>query len=533
MGKWLVLSNGTPNTVTLDAFTGEMLATVEAESAVDTRDPKDWRLPAIEMMTDYSFRGMDFRTGNRTIEWVADPTYKSQVNYELKMPAMVISHPPIGPAQQIAPGATFETFRTYVLVYDSEDRERQGLAFRQALRRLAPWSTENPLMMHVRNADTKSFRTAVDQCVETGFEMIIYTFGSGLNMENLKPEYLEKIKADVDYAHGKGIEVGAYSLFSSRSINPENDVINPKTGKPGGAIFGNAPCLGSPWGIQYLATLKKFIEATGLDLLEHDGPYPGDICSSTNHPGHHGELDSQWTQWKQSADFYRWCREQGVYLNQPDFYFLTGGSKTGMGYREVNWSLPRERQIMLGRQNIYDATWTKTPTMGWMFVPLTEYQGGGAAATLEPLKDHLPDYEAHLINNLACGVQACYRGPRLYDTDATRDLVKKWVAWFKQHRAILESDVVHLRRPDGRDIDGMLHVNPALKEKAMAVLWNPLDQEVKRTVNLPLYYSGLQNKAHVRINDGKKATLKLSRDYSIELPVKIPARGFIWVTVEE
>lgn len=188
---------------------------------------------------------------------------------------------------------------------------------------------------------------------------------------------------------------------------------------------------------------------------------------------------------------------------------------------------------MLGRQNIYDATWTKTPTMGWMFVPLTEYQGGGAAATLEPLKDHLPDYEAHLINNLACGVQACYRGPRLYDTDATRDLVKKWVAWFKQHRAILESDVVHLRRPDGRDIDGMLHVNPALKEKAMAVLWNPLDQEVKRTVNLPLYYSGLQNKAHVRINDGKKATLKLSRDYSIELPVKIPARGFIWVTVEE
>jgi hypothetical protein len=41
-----------------------------------------------------------------------------------------------------------------------------------------------------------------------------------------------------------------------------------------------------------------------------------------------------------------------------------------MGYREVNWSLPRDRQIVLGRQNIYDGTWGKTSSMGWMFVPL-------------------------------------------------------------------------------------------------------------------------------------------------------------------
>jgi hypothetical protein len=69
------------------------------------------------------------------------------------------------------------------------------------------------------------------------------------------------------------------------------------------------------------------------------------------------------------------------------------------GYRESNWSLPRERQILLGRQNIYDDTWDKIPSMGWMFVPLVEYQGGGAAATLEPLSKHLDAYETHLANN--------------------------------------------------------------------------------------------------------------------------------------
>ena len=53
-----------------------------------------------------------------------------------------------------------------------------------------------------------------------------------------------------------------------------------------------------------------------------------------------------------------------------------------MGYRETNFSLPRERQILIARQNIYDATYEKTPSMGWMFVPLVEYHGGGAAARL-------------------------------------------------------------------------------------------------------------------------------------------------------
>ena len=124
-------------------------------------------------------------------------------------------------------------------------------------------------------------------------------------------------------------------------------------------------------------------------------------------------------------------RGRGVYLNVPDWYFLTGSTKSAMGYREVNWSLPRERQILLGRQNIFDGTWWKTPSMGWMFVPLTEYQGGGAAATLEPLSEHLDAYAAHLAQNFGAGVQACYRGPRLYDTDETKAVVKKWVDFYK------------------------------------------------------------------------------------------------------
>ncbi len=133
---------------------------------------------------------------------------------------------------------------------------------------------------------------------------------------------------------------------------------------------------------------------------------------------------------------------------------------------------------------------------------MTQYHGGGAAATIEPLDQHRDHYERMLASNLALGVQACYRGPRLYDTDRTKTLVKTWVDWFKQYRDILESDVVHGRRADGRDLDWMLHVNPKLKHKGMLVVFNPLKEPVKKTIRVNLYYTGLTDKVEVRDRDG-------------------------------
>ena len=51
---------------------------------------------------------------------------------------------------------------------------------------------------------------------------------------------------------------------------------------------------------------------------------------------------------------------------------------------------------------------------------------------------------------------------------------ERWVSWFKEYREILEADVIHLRRPDARDWDGLLHVDPDLDRRGLAVLYNPL-----------------------------------------------------------
>jgi hypothetical protein len=217
LGKWITITNNRTNSLRLNSFTGEILAPTEVESAVDERSFRSWRLPALDLLSDYSFHGMDVTTASQTTTWLADPTYTSQVNYELKMPALVVSRPPLGPDLELRPGESFNSFRTYVVVHDSDDRERQGLTLRRVQRVLAPWATENPIMMHVRSADSKIFRVAVDQCAAVGFEMIIYTFGSGLNMENTSEDYIARIKADVDYAHARGIQVGAYSLLASQA----------------------------------------------------------------------------------------------------------------------------------------------------------------------------------------------------------------------------------------------------------------------------------------------------------------------------
>lgn len=527
--KWITLSNGTDKVVRVDKFSSEVLAVVERSSEVDElvegRTP-----PNFHVETDMAFGGMMAAGANRrSYRWLPDPQFHSQVNYEKKTPCLLDIGPDLGPAQDVAPGGTFESFRAWVLPHDSTDRERSGLAMRRMYRVIAPWTTENPLMMHLVSSRGEAVTNAINQCAAVGFEMLIMSFGSGFDMENEKPATLERARNWATYAHSKGIEIGSYSLLASRAVGGGNDVVMPPGEKP---AFGNSPCLESRWGTNYFRRLYEFHRESGFTLLEHDGSYPGDVCASTNHPGHHGLADSRWNQWREISDFYKWCRAQGFYLNVPDHYFLAGSTKTGMGYREVNWSLPREQQVIHTRQNIYDGTWQKLPSMGWMFVPLTEYQGGGAAATIEPLDQHLDHYERMMESNLALGVQACYRGPRLFDTERTKAMVKAKVDWFKAHREILESDLVHGRRADARDLDWMLHVNPQLKEKGMLVVFNPLNEPVTKKLRVNLYFTGLTDSARVREQGGSAKRIKLARDYTAEIPVTVKAQGMNWLVIE-
>lgn len=529
ISKWITVENNSKTPINITEFKSELLAFPEVENPVES--PREWKRPNLHVESDYAFGGFTSGESNVTTFWETDSTYTSQVNWKMETPCLLVSKLHVGPNADLDAGSTFESFHTYELLLDGANRERNALAVRKMYRQLAPWSTENPIFMHLTTTEDKEVKAAIDQCVETEYEMVILSFGSGLNMEDNTKENIKKFKKLADYAHKKGIELGGYSLFSSRKIADSVDVIDKKTGKPGGAKFLNAPCLASEWGHKYLKKIKYFLENTGFDLLEHDGPYPGDYCASTSHEYHKGYEDSQWKQWNMTKVFYNWLREKDTYLNAPDFYFLQGSNKCGIGYREVNWSLPRDQQIVLGRQNIYDGTWEKAPSMAWTFVPLSEYHGGGEAATLEPLKDHLDSYKAHMVQNYGSGVQACYRGPRLYDSKATKALVIEQIQHYKKYRDILNGDIIHLRRPNGRSWDGFMHVDPSLKNKGFVLLFNPTKNPIQEKINIPLYYTGLIDEAQVSQNGGLVVDRQLNRNSELDININIPAKSYTWLLI--
>lgn len=517
--KWLSVSLLSTKPVRLDRFTAHELKLAEVESSVNNT-PTTYP-PNIWVETDMAFGDMVPEYANPAVKRVADPDYPTQVHYDRQTPCLLRCEPPIGPDQEITRDQPFESFHVFELLLDSSERERQSLARRKMYRLIAPWTNENPLMFHKVQSDPATIREAIDQAAEVGFEMIIMSFGSGFNFESHDPKYWDTYKQLADYARSKGVALGGYSLLASRGAAKASDNTQ---GSP--ARYGVMPCLGTRWGRDYLDNIVAFTRHAGLGVFENDGSYPGDLCAATDHPFHRGKEDSQWVMWRAITDQYKTLRAEGVFLNIPDWYYLTGGNKCGMGYRETNWSLPRAEQEIIERQNMYDGTWSKTQSMGWMFVPLSQYHGGGAAATIEPLKDHLPHYEARLANLLGYGVQACYRGPRLYDTAETKALVQKWVSFYKQHREALDGgDIIHLRRPNGLDWDGILHANPLGKEQGLAFLYNPLAEPITREISIPLHYTGLTGSAKVSIDGASAAVVALDAQHHASLNLTLPAQG--------
>jgi len=545
MGKWVSFENKGEKPITLDrvlieelAFADEQANQVFVESEynhfhalpvrwyVDPEFNTDSGPVFTERMSDYRLRywgheeleDAAFFRGRATGggEWAGE--YKSRSLMQVQYPQ--------GPSKTLGKGESWKTFRSWLVLHDDMDEERKGLGRRKLYRTIFPWSQENLVYMHVLNHGSAAIRQAVDQCATCGFDMIILTFGSGFNMMSGDPNYRKRIKADFDYAHSKGIKTGAYILFcSSRSYGRgEHDAKPP--------AYGRSLCLGSAFAEPYVKQLIDFMKEVGQDCIETDGPYHGYRCERGDHPLHKGVEDSWRVNWEQQEKFYRMCMDEGIYIITPDWYFASGGRKMPMGYKEANWTLPRPQQALVARQNIYDGTWWRTPSMSYHALPLTSVYGGGPESTMEPLSQHLDAYDRVLGAYFGMGIMACYRGYRLYDTEETRAVVKGWVDFYKKHQAILDSDIIHVRRPDGRDLDCMMHANPALKEKGLAFVWNPTGERVKREFELPLYYTGLTETAKVSEKDGAPKTYRLDREYRIRVPVDIEANGYTWFVIQ-
>ena len=197
-----------------------------------------------------------------------------------------------------------------MLLLDTTERERRGLAYRRLAKLTMPWITENPLFVHLTNTTPAGVRRAVDDAQEVGMEMIIQSFGTTFDMENGNASYVAEIKSQAAYGKERGVEIGGYDLIvlDRANLGYGKELIGPD-----GAVGGSA-CFASEWN-DYLAPLIRQKVDAGLRMIETDGPYGGGLCSATNHTHHRDVRDSRYWQTRLQNEFYVDMRERGVFVN--------------------------------------------------------------------------------------------------------------------------------------------------------------------------------------------------------------------------
>ena len=482
-------------------------------------------------------RFKDYNLGGGTTRFIRDPDWGSMATLNqaedlfLQDPqnALLLSRPTVGPNWTVKTGESFAAFRTFEILNDSSERERYFLAQRQFYKKLAPQSTERQATVVAPNAsDLGTLGPLLDQMAELGFEFLQAPgFTGSFQHSDASPANINRMKLVCDYAKTKGIRVGAYELMiASRGWGSRQDnfnCIDPATQQPG-SMFGQSACAASAWADTYWTNMWKTIEGAGMGAFTPDGPYHGDCCAATDHPHHKGLEDSQWAQWQWMCRVFHEGQRRNLFLPVPDWYFLNGQSSTSMGFREAVDNIDIVLQTVICRQYVYDGTWHKTSSMGGVNVNTRVLPGG--------MEQSLDKYERQFFGLLSSGAAVSITCHRLYDGPNSQAMLKKWMTWYRRYRAIIQGDIIHLRRPDGRDLDYYLHVNPSNNEKGMLLVFNPLNEVVRREVVVPLYYTGLTASARIREQEGQPKTYQLDRECNVRMPLTIPANGYSWFIIE-
>ena len=540
--KTFTLHNKSGKEIVVNEINGEYLAVLQDKKEL-LHVESDYSFATANLTSESSALGIhvpggqegpwkNYILGGGTTRWENDPDWGSMATLNpaddvfLNNPqrTLLVSKPPVGPGVTVPAGEAFQAFRTYEILNDSTEKERRFLAQRRFYRKLAPQTNEHQMEVHCPTHNVAVLKVCMDQMSELGFERLQIEHPVGIGYANLSDGNIKWLKELCDYGKSKKVRLGGYELMmASQGRGAENDCIDPATNRPG-SIFGQSGCACSKWGEEYAVNMFRLIDATGLGSFDPDGPYHGDPCASTKHPGHRGLEDSQWQQWTAMCKILHECQRRGLYVTVPDWYFLNGQVCTGMGYREATDNIEIVLQTVLYRQYIFDGTYDKTPGMGWVNLNTEVLRGG--------LEANLDRYERQLFGMVSSGAQVWVRGAKLYDGPKSRAMVEKWMTWYRKYRDIIQGDIIHLHRPDGRSLDYILHVNPEGKEKGMLLVFNPTDVAVTKTLEVPLKYAGLTTSATIREQEGEPHEYALSRDAVVRLPVAVPANGYTWFICE-
>lgn len=425
----------------------------------------------------------------------------------------ILSRYGIGPDALLQPGETFESFKTYECFFDGAFEEGT-LAFKAMLRTLSPWIRQSYLYSifteYQQPNSVQACKESIDRFAEIGFEL--WSFGCG-NLTNYGgdlvvnrdyfPRGFKDLKEVADYARSKGLKVGHYIGFmwalwkidSSETfkMHPDWRLMNKD-----GSLMSCAACLDSEWGAYITKKGLELISELNLDYVDIDGPYDAFLCYSDKH-GHHTPEESEYRNWEVQTAFYRKLREMGIYYSSPQNLspIMHGANKLVCGEYEA--PDPRYRTVwdaILGfRKRAWYSTIINPPTVILMNVSETWKFDNVLKTDMDAL-EHL------LATFFGYGFAAGLGIMGYYNSKRSRETIRKWVQFFKRYRDILESDVIHLRYPDGRSIDTIMHVNKETSPQGLIMAYNPTELNLTESIIFPLKYFAPYKKILIKSVDG-------------------------------
>jgi hypothetical protein len=188
-------------------------------------------------------------------------------------------------------------------------------------------------------------------------------------------------------------------------------------------------------------------------------------------------------------------------------------------------------QTLANRKAAYLFTHAYRPVQAAYYVPVTPYnpQHKGSPS-LEPMEEKVGMYDLALGFCFGYGFMGKIFMRRAFDGPKSKAVIRRWLGFWKDHEAFFRQGVmVHLREPDGKNLDAIAHVLKGDRPRVLLVAYNPTGAERTEPLDLaPLAAADLPADSwRGHTEDGQPA-----RSASGQIHVTVPALNATWIELE-
>jgi len=257
--------------------------------------------------------------------------------------------------------------------------------------------------------------------------------------------FIDWMKAEVEYANSKNIEVSAYTLLQMNGWGesvPEEEQTLDYDGKR-----GPTACMATDFHGEYRADVLNFVQLVGLTGIETDGEYESIPCTDDSHDHHHNGVEGGYHYGLMTTlSFNENCKALGLYHTGADAYVFSGVNRWNHADTDAFGQLPLWQNTIVGRFYVYDSTLNRIKSSGQI----------GVGDLSERTKEAALKEDCGYLGRVACfdfvmgtyyllGTTAGFHTDKLVDPNDTEidelmATMKKWTDFYKQCVASEQSD---------------------------------------------------------------------------------------------